>query len=287
MELTYKAKKPETILRFMQENNIPFKILDLENGKAKIYVNKTLKKRKDTIKKGEKIQFFVKDEKRDSKIKPEDKELNIIYEDPYLLIVKKPENMQMMISKAHPTGTLANIINNYYEKNNINSKIHFVTKLDREASGLVLLAKHKYIRYLFSNFDDSLTNYYKAIIDGEISLKESAIPLPIARVEGSIKREVSESGEECTTYYKVSEEYGDFSLIDLRVKKKRAHQIRVHLSYFYNSIVGDRIYGSGTKGDDLMLYCYKIKFTHPLTEEEIKFEMVLPPYFKEFIELVK
>ncbi|MCK5731625.1 MAG: hypothetical protein KAH13_01265, partial [Tenericutes bacterium] len=75
MEMIYRVKKPETILRFMQENNVPTKILDLEDDKPKIYVNNSLKSRKDTVKKGDKIHFFVKEEKRDERVKPEDKEL--------------------------------------------------------------------------------------------------------------------------------------------------------------------------------------------------------------------
>ena len=111
MELIYRVKKPETIQRFMQENNIPSKILELENEKPKIYVNNVIKTRKDTVKKGEKIHFFIRDEKRDEKVKPEEIDLDIVFEDPYLLILNKPCDMQMMISKAHPNGTLANGIN--------------------------------------------------------------------------------------------------------------------------------------------------------------------------------
>ncbi len=283
MEMIYKVKKPETILRFMQENNIPSKILELEDNKPKIYVNNTLKSRRDTVKKGDKIHFFVKPEKRDPRVKPEDKELDIVYEDPYLLIVNKPSNMQMMISKAHPSGTLANIINNYYEKNDIFAKIHFITKLDKEGQGLILVAKHRYIKYLFSNLDDTMIYYFKALVEGTFALKESVIPLPIARVEGSIEREISQAGDECITNYKVIEEYKDYSLVDIWVKNKKAHQIRVHFSYFYCPVIGDMIYGSGKYDEELLLFCYKINFKHPITEEDIHYELDLPESFKKFI----
>ena len=283
MEMIYRVKKPETILRFMQENNIPSKILELEDNKPKIYVNNSIKSRRDTVKKGDKIHFFVKDEKRDPRVKPCDQKLDIVYEDPYLLIVNKPSNMQMMISKAHPEGTLANIINYYYEKNDINSKIHFVTKLDKEAQGLIVVAKHRFIKYLFSNQDETMTYYFKALVEGCLALKESVIPLPISRVEGSIEREISENGEDCITNYKVIEEYGKYSLVDIWVKNKKAHQIRVHFSYFYCPIIGDMIYGSGNFGEELMLFCYKIVFTHPITEEDIHFELDLPKNFKSLL----
>ncbi len=283
MEMIYRVKKPETILRFMQENNVPTKILDLEDNKPKIYVNNSLKSRKDTVKKSDKIHFFVKDEKRDERVKPEDKELNIVFEDPYVLIVNKPSNMQMMISKAHPSGTLANIVNHYYEQKDIRAKIHFVTKLDKEASGLIVIAKHRFIKYLFSNLDDTMTYYFKALVEGKLGLKESTIPLPISRVEGSIKREISQTGNECLTNYSVIKEFKDYSLVDIWVKNKRAHQIRVHLSYFYNHVIGDSLYGSSKPDKELLLFCYKIIFSHPITEEDIHFEIDLPASFDEFI----
>jgi 23S rRNA pseudouridine1911/1915/1917 synthase len=283
MEMIYRVKKPETILRFMQENNIPSKILELEEDKLKIYVNNILKSRKDTVKKGDKIHFFVKPETPDPRIKPEDRELNIVFEDDYILIVNKPANMQMMISKAHPKGTLANAIASYYLKNDIQAKVHFVTKLDKEASGLIVVAKHRFIHYLFSNNGDSLTYYFKALVEGKLQLKESCIPLPISRVDGSIKREISQEGEECLTNYKVLEEYKDFSLVDIWVKNKRAHQLRVHFSYFFSPVVGDVVYESNLLADELMLFCYKIEFVHPITEEDINIEATLPKSFTDFI----
>lgn len=284
MELIYRVKKPETIQRFMQENNIPAKIMELEDNKPKIYVNGKKKAKKDTVKKNEKIHFFIKDEPRDSKIKPEDLGLNVVFEDPYLLIINKPANMQMMISKAHPTGTLANAINHYYEQEDIHANIHYVTRIDKEASGLVLVAKHKFIRYLLSGKNaEAVTYYLKAIVAGKLDLKENCIPLPIARMEGSIKREISENGDECNTNYKVIKEFGDFSLVDIWAKNKLAHQIRVHFSFFQSPVVGDKVYGENG-AHELMLYCYKMDFVHPITEETIHFELREPDYFRAFLE---
>jgi 23S rRNA pseudouridine1911/1915/1917 synthase len=281
MELIYKVKKPETISRFMQENNIPSKILEIEDNKQKIYVNGELKTRKDTVRKGGKIHFFINDEVRDPRIKSEDVKLEIVYEDSYMLIVNKPNNVQMMISKAHPSGTLANAINNYYEENDIKAKIHYVTKLDREASGLIVIAKHKFIKYLLSN-DNSITYHMKIIIDGILDLKESIIPLPISRVDGSILREVSEHGEECLTNYKVLDEFKGHSLVEVWIKDKLAHQIRVHFSYFFAPVVGDKLYGKEPK-EELMMYCNKLDFKNPITEEPIHMELIEPKHFKEFL----
>lgn len=286
MELIYKVKKPETIQRFMHENNIPSKILELEDNHYRIYVNGKLKAKKNTVKKGEKIHFFIKDEAKDKRIKPEANDLNIVFEDSYLLIVNKPKNMQMMISKAHPTGTLANLIYGHYEKNNDPSGIHFVTKIDKEASGLVVVAKHKFIRYLLSEkFDNAITYYIKAILHGLLGIKESSIPLPIARVDGSILREISEKGEECLTNYRVLNEFKDeYTLVEAWIKNKKAHQLRVHFAYFYAPVVGDKYYGKNEDFKDLLLYCHKLDFIHPITEERVNFELREPEDFREFLE---
>ncbi|MBI9009726.1 MAG: RluA family pseudouridine synthase [Tenericutes bacterium] len=281
MELIYRVKKPETIGRFIQENNIPNKILELVNDKPKIEVNEKAKTKKSTVRKGDKIHFFIKDEERDPRVKSEDVKLDVVYEDPYMLIVNKPKNVQMMISKAHPEGTLANAINHYYELNDINSKIHYVTKLDREASGLIVVAKHKFIKYLLNNVN-TIKYYMKIIVKGTLELKESSIPLPIARVEGSILREVSEKGEECLTTYKVLDEFNGYSLVEVSIENKLAHQVRVHFSYFFAPIVGDKLYGEATK-EELMMFCNKLDFQNPITEENIHLELIEPKHFKEFL----
>ncbi len=268
----------------MQENNIPVKIMELEDNHPKIHVNGKLKLRKDTVKKNDKIHFFVNNESYDEKIVPESMELDIVYEDPYLLVLNKPANMQMMISKAHPKGTLANGINHYYREQGIQAKIHFVTKLDREASGLIVVAKHKFINYLLTSLEPNLITYHlRAIVEGRLDLKESCIPLPIARLEGSIKREVSEEGIDCATNYKVAREFKDSSLVDIWVNNKLAHQIRVHFSFFFCPIVGDKVYGHASD-TELMLYCNKILFDHPITEEPISLEISEPSYFKKILE---
>lgn len=283
MELIYRVKKPETIHRFMLENNLPVKILELEDNHPKIYVNGQLRPRKSTVKKGEKIHFFVKDEGRDKRIVSEPEPLEIVFEDDYFLIVNKPKDMRMMISKAHPRGSLANRINHYYEEKGLDAKIHFVTKLDKEASGLIVVAKHKFIRYLVSDkFDNALMAHLKIIVNGKLDLKESCIPLPISRIDGSIKREVSEKGEECMTNYRVLKEFGPYSLVEIWIKNKLAHQIRVHFSYFYAPIVGDKIYGNDDV-KDLMMYCHKLDFIHPITEEHLHLEVDAPDYFKTFM----
>lgn len=288
MELIYKVKKPETIKRFMTENNIPTSILDRSEKNYKIFVNNEIKMRKDTVRKNDKIHFVLADEGLNKNVKPEEFKLDIVYEDDYLLIVNKPANMLLNASKVHPHHTLANYLVDYYMKNNINNSIHYVNKLDREASGLMVVAKHRFIKFLLSEkLNNQLSFDYKAIVEGKMPVMNFDICLPIKKQDESFKREVAESGgEDCSTKYTVEKEFKNYSLLKLEVTGKLPHQIRVHLAYFDRPVVGDKVYDSSIQDRDLMLFCYKTSFVHPITELEVKVELDLPDSFKDFIKTI-
>ncbi len=284
MELIYKVKKPETIKRFMTENNIPTSILQKDEKNYKIFVNNEIKSRKDTVRKGDKIHFLLEDEGLNNNITAEETNLEIVYEDEYLLVVNKPANMLMTISKKQPSHTLANYLVGYYQKNNINSLIHFVNRIDREASGLVVVAKHRFIKFLLSNkVDNELHFSFKAIVEGKLDVKDFDICLPIAKKDKSFLREVAEVGEDCSTKYHVEKEFKGYSLLDVVVKGKIPHQIRVHLSYFDHPIVGDKLYNKVEHQTNLLLFCYSTNFIHPVTEQEVTIKLDLPKSFTEFI----
>ena len=285
MELVYRIKKPETIKRFMTENNIPTSILQKDEKNYKIFVNNEIKTRKDTIRKGDKIHFLLADEGLNSNVKPEEFNLEIVYEDEYLLVVNKPENMLMTVSKTNPLHTLANYLVGYFQKINLNNMVHFVNKIDRESSGLVVVAKHRFVKFLLSNkVDNELQFSYKAIADGILDAKDFDICLPVKKQDDSFIREVVEDGgEECSTKYHVEKEFRNFSLLDLQVIGKVPHQIRVHLAFFNKPIVGDKIYNKHEYPVPLMLVCYKTNFVHPITEQVIDVKLDLPKHFKDFM----
>ncbi len=286
MELVIRAKKPETIKRMMHENNIPVKIIEKKDQHLEIYVAKNLKTRKDTIKKGENVHFFITDEGIDKRIKPEDKSIDIIYEDDYLLIVNKPTGMPVMVSKAHREATLANALMHHFLKHKIKNHIHFVNRLDKESSGLVLIAKHKFIAFLLSDkVGATITRHYHAILDGVLPLKEGCIDLPISRKEGSIEREVSEKGKECKTNYKVEKEFLNKSLVRIRLNKNRTHQVRVHFAHFDAPILGDYIYNPESSSEDLlMLVADRMVFNHPVTDEQIDKKITFPKPFQAYLD---
>jgi len=276
MELIYRPKKPETIKRFMFENNIPLKLVDIQKGKQMLFVNHEQKTKDDTIKKGDNLKIIIPDEPYDPSITPEAGPLDIRYEDEYYLIVNKPANMQVMVSNAHPTGTLANLLNHYYQSQGIHAKIHFINRLDKETSGLMFIAKHRFLKFLFSDkTDNKVEREYYAIVDGLLENKKLCIELPINRVEGSIKREVSMTGEECQTAYQVEKEFNHYSLVRIISETGKTHQIRVHFAHFRLPIVGDELYNANRYPvSEMLLMSHRIAFTHPL--KDTKVEVILP-----------
>jgi 23S rRNA pseudouridine1911/1915/1917 synthase len=118
--------------------------------------------------------------------------------------------------------------------------------------------------------------------------KDFDICLPIAKKDKSFLREVAETGgEDCSTKYHVEKEFKGYSLLDVSVIGKIPHQIRVHLAYFDHPIVGDKLYNKVEHPTNLLLFCYKTDFIHPVTEKQVTINLELPKDFTDFISTPK
>lgn len=208
-------------------------------------------------------------------ITPEEMNLNILYEDEYILAVNKPAGIVVHPSSNHLNGTLANGVKHYL---NNSKKIRPINRLDRDTSGIVLFAKNEYIQELMIT-TTKIKKEYIAITDGILLEKFGVIDLPIARKTGSIMlREVSEEGQKAVTYYEVIKEIQEkYSLIKLELGTGRTHQIRVHLSFLEAPILGDTLYGKQTNLIARQaLHAYKLSFIHPITQEKIEISSQMP-----------
>jgi 23S rRNA pseudouridine1911/1915/1917 synthase len=283
MELTYKIKKPENIKDFCHANKIPLKLIVVENNEQKIVVNNDRKTRNDSVRKGDTLRIWIPDEDYDDAIAPEAIPLNIVYEDDYVLIVDKPHGMPLMVTKNNESHTLANALTHYYMENKIQSKIHLVNRLDIDASGLVLVAKNRFIKFLLSEIP--IKREYFAIIDGIVPNKTLSIDLPIGKQQDdSPKREVTADGEEAITEFTVIKEFKVQSLVQILNETGKTHQIRVHFAHFGFPLVGDHIYNPKYKtGEHLMLYMHHIAFKHPINGKDIDVIRELPNDLKQYL----
>lgn len=213
-------------------------------------------------------------------LQPESLALEIVYEDEDVLVVNKESGMPTMPSRIHTSGTLANAILYYYQKQGLPYTVHIVTRLDKDTSGLVLIAKHQYSHSFFSMMQrkNEIQRIYTAIVHGEMKNKQGLIDQPIGRHPSSIiERIVTSDGQEARTFYHVKQKTDTLSFVHVQLETGRTHQIRVHLSSIGHPLVGDDLYGGNREMIKRQaLHCSELSFIHPFSQEELTLFARLP-----------
>ena len=254
------------------------------------------------------VKIFVK---KETKFQPEDIDLDIIYEDADLLIINKPPNLVMHPAPGNENGTLVNALIHYTKNNlsNINSNTRpgIVHRLDKDTSGILVVAKNNEIHIKLSNQfkDHSISRKYKAIVWGTPNSQQ---------IEGYIERNKKNRkkmslnnkgfGKYSKTEIKLEKSFGIASIVDCVLHTGRTHQIRLHLTSKNSPIVGDKIYGKSKInqfGKDQKefnkfmilknferqaLHAYHLGFIHPSSRKKMDFNVDLPQDFKNLIELL-
>ncbi|WP_234028584.1 RluA family pseudouridine synthase [Lentibacillus sp. Marseille-P4043] len=254
---------------------------------GEIWVNGAAKMVSFCLTAGDVLQIQFPPEIIGAGMKPETLPLTIIYEDDALIILEKPAGIATIPSMNHASGTIANRLLGYYQHLNIPFTIHVVTRLDRDTSGLMLIAKHRYSHSLLSRSqkEGKVKRHYQAIVEGRLPMNDGTIEQPIGRKTGSIiERTVIETGKQAITHYHVLEATTGHSLLDVNLETGRTHQIRVHFSHFGHPLAGDDLYGGSTA---LMkrqaLHCYQITFEHPFTKETMQFRSAIPEDMRQLL----
>lgn len=209
--------------------------------------------------------------------------LNIVYEDEALLVLDKPAYMSTIPSREHPDGSMANFIAGYFSRQDIASTVHVVTRLDRDTSGLLCIAKHRHIHHLtgLMQRERAIHREYEAIVHGHV--EPQSIIAPIGRKESSIiEREVREDGQYAHTDVSVLKQLMinglPYSHIRLKLHTGRTHQIRVHMAHIGHPLAGDELYGGSRELIKRQaLHCVKLQLMHPVTGKMLVFESILPP----------
>ena len=202
-------------------------------------------------------------------IPPIEMPLDIIYEDDYMIAVNKPKNMPTHPSKGNNLPTLANGIMAYFGGNHT---FRSINRLDRDTSGIVLMAKDAYSAAALSNSmkKGEFKKKYIAKIAGVPKEKHGIIDAPIRREsEGEMKRIVADDGKRAVTEYTVLCDNGENSLVEVLLHTGRTHQIRVHFSYIGHPLVGDFLYGERIENESYSLHCFELSLPHPKTKETL------------------
>jgi len=260
---TYLASLMADISRSKLQNSI-------KNGD--VLINGEVKKSSHKIHEGDCIEF-----------EPQNIPLDVVYEDDSMLVVNKPSGMLTHPTTIERENTLVNALLYKYGENlsDINGEFRrgILHRLDRNTSGLLMVAKNNYAHEFLANQikEKTAIRSYLAIVKGSVKDEHGVINLPIGRHPTQPhKMAVVEGGKNSITEYKVIERFKNATYIELTLKTGRTHQIRVHMSYFRTPVFNDTLYGARPekiKTQEQVLQAYKLQFTKPNSNEIINLEI--------------
>ncbi len=216
---------------------------------------------------------------------PEKMDLDIIYEDPWIIVVNKDFDLVVHLSSSTKEGTLVNGLLNYTDElSNIggDERRGIVHRLDKDTTGAILIAKdnlvHEKLEKLFKS--RTIKRTYLTIVHGRLSKESGIIDAPIGRSPYNRTRMAvtNENSREALSKYRLIDQVGEYSLVEVELHTGRTHQIRVHMAHIGHPILGDEVYGQRReriKSDHQMLHANMLEFIHPMTNEQVTF--IAPP----------
>lgn len=233
----------------------------------------------ETLETGDEVAVLVPVNEEES-VAPEAMPLDIRFEDEDFLVIAKPPGLVVHPTRNYESGTLANGMAAYWLAKGEKRKFRPVNRLDKDTSGLLIVAQNQWAHEAFSRLhrEGSLQKTYQAFVHGALYPNEGLVDAPIAMKETSIiEREVRADGQAARTRYRVLARGELASRVELLLETGRTHQIRVHMSYLGHPLLGDDLYdGSREWINRQALHAWKLTFPHPRTGELMSFEEPLP-----------
>ena len=291
MKLSYTIKNNENFDNVKEVLKTRFEISDrlllkLKNNN-KIFLNNSSCGIKADVHSNDTIEVHLDFKEDNSNIVATKMQLNIIYEDDYLLILNKPAGIPIHPSMQHYEDSLSNGVKYYFDSINLNKKIRPVNRLDKDTSGIVIFAKNEYIQEcLVKQMKQNVfKKKYLAVLSGILEKDSGTISAPIARKNNSIiEREIREDGDLAISHFKVLERFNNMTLVEYTLETGRTHQLRVHSKYIGHPIVGDSLYGSeNSLISRQALHAYEVSFVHPINKEKMLIHSNLPDDIKKLV----
>lgn len=283
----YEGIKLSSYLEMMAYPSSILKVLRKDASLCKI--NKKDSYLNSIIHTGEHIEIFIKETVANESLVPVQLDFDIVYEDEDILLVNKPANMPIHQSINNYENSLANALAYYYRNESSPFIFRCINRLDKDTSGLTLIAKNPLSAAILSKAmkERQIKRTYTAIVEGIFNDKEGRIEAPIARKkESCIERCVDfENGQRAITNYKVIKELENSrSLVEFSLETGRTHQIRVHMKYLGHPLLGDILYNPDDKTMERQaLHAGKLIFLHPIKLKEITFKADYPDDMKNLI----
>lgn len=230
---------------------------------------------------GDTLTVHIRETESSPNIPPVDLPLCIVYEDEDIIVVNKPAGMPVHPSLNNYMNSLANALMYYYQQQGKPFIFRCTNRLDRDTSGLTVVAKHMVSSGILSAMTarHKIRREYLAIVRGHVTPPSGTIDAPIGRAGTPlIERRIDfEHGERAVTHYRVVKEKNGHSLVSLVLETGRTHQIRVHMKYLGFPLVGDYLYNPDMQYIRRQaLHSHSLSFRHPITGKDMRFTAELP-----------
>ena len=284
--LTFKATEPVQLIAFIME-----KMHGMSRNRAKALISNRVVLVNNTItthplaelKPGDVVQLDRSKHKKSFHCK----ELDIVFEDPYLFIIDKHPGLLSMSNNSRQQ-TVQTVLNRYLEKGGGRNTSHLVHRLDRDTSGLMVYAKDVQTQQSLINGWQQLVSdrRYLALVEGEFEQTRGRVQSWLTEDKKFVTHSspVDNGGKYAVTHYNVLASSNGYSLVECELETGRKNQIRVHMAQLGHPVVGDRKYGSDKDPmRRLGLHAYMLCFTHPVTGNHLRFETPVPYCFEKLL----
>lgn len=289
LEWEYSLNDSQLLKDFIREKALPRKfITSVKYQGGSIQVNGQPVTVREVLNKGDIITIIPPTEYGHDSVIPSNQPIDIVYEDRDILVINKPTGIVSIPSFKNPDQSIANHVKGYYVDQNYEDQvIHIVTRLDRDTSGLMLIAKHRLAHAFFDRLlqKKALHKRYLALSSAtHWDEQHGFIDVPISRhPESLIQRVASSDGQPALSEYHVLETFRAGSLLLIQLHTGRTHQIRVHLQSVGGALIGDTLYGQEDPSMKRQaLHCYQLEFVHPFTGEQLVFTQSMPQDIKQW-----
>jgi len=224
-----------------------------------------------------------------TEIKPENIEIDIVYEDSDIAVINKQAGLVVHPAHGHYSGTLVNaLLYHIKDLSGINGEIRpgIVHRLDKDTSGLIVIAKNDKVHAALTEMfqEKKIRKTYLAILKGKLNKSEGKIVTQIGRDKNDRKKmtviDDAAKGKNAITNYRVISQNNLFTLVKVNIETGRTHQIRVHMRHLGYPILGDSVYGRKDNEKRQMLHAYKLEFLHPITGRQMEFIGEIPEDFQ-------
>jgi len=244
---------------------------------------------------GEAVRVEIEPDPNATPDAPEAIPLNVVFEDPVLLVINKPVGLVVHPGSGNPRGTLLNALLHRVPQSAELPRAGIVHRLDKDTSGLLVAAKTlqahtDLVRQLQAR---TVKREYLALVYGEVD-HAGTVDVPLARdPHNRTKRTVHSMGKQAVTHYDVVERFPGVTLLRCRLETGRTHQIRVHMQHIGHPLVGEQVYSASRRSHLKIpfprqaLHAERLGLIHPITEEFMQWECPLPPDFASLLQALR